>query len=81
MLSLISTLPLASKIFNFLLYKNSSAIITIPSKVEISPLLVPLNLLPFSRISISAILKLNCSTLFALKQNKNKNKNNIRLNL
>ena len=45
-------------------YSNSSASILILSSVVIIPLFFPINLFPFSNISISVISKLNCS--FAL---------------
>ena len=59
--SFIITFPNAFKIFKFLSYSNWSASKLIPLLVVIVPLLSPLNLLPFSKISISVILKLNCS--------------------
>ena len=50
-----------------------------PSLVVIFPLLVPINLFPFSKIVISLTSKLNCSIPYAFKQFADKNIINISL--
>ena len=62
--SLSITFPFALSTFLGLSYSNVSASNTIPLSVVIVPLLVPLNLFPFSNISISVTSKLNCSTAY-----------------
>ena len=81
-LSSISTFPFAFRIFNFLSYSNWSALIIIPLLDVILPLLVPINLFPFSKICISVTSKLNDSAEKALKTIELKNKTiNIMNNL
>jgi len=74
-LSSITTLPFAFKIFVFLLYSKVSAVIIVcPLFVSAVPLFKPLKKFPSFVISTSVTLKLNGSLAYkCAKFNKNKN--------